>query len=348
MDTVFKYDDNVIISQNMAQIMEWKNSNVLSTMPIKLIDDSISINEILYLINEQIMIGDNSEEFNNCTDKSINSFLTYIDHNYFTTKTKENPKMDIDMNMDDIADNYLLSLILKRVDVSNKNNYTVSATMRNNDTILITIAQNENVCILHINQELTIYIEYVTNKPYILFRTLLLEYIRKESLHHINLIIEYVAESLANDIEMDKVLEPDVDSLILQTYKIYSITIKEYLWESTENICPYVIAKDTNESMLEKLKDLKEIYINNASKLTMSHLYIIVPIISYYINITDIQIFLNNINHYSILMTIMRLFRDKWNIIIDCDIVNALQNGIDNIDDNNIKDLMTEYIWRFA
>lgn len=343
MDTVFncefKFGDNYIAKN----VLLWKCINPMSKLHIDIMNENIICdNNIIYdTFNNNIILGDESiiNDFSSIENKTIQSFLTFM-NNKITKKQI--------IIVDEPNDKYTLDDIIKTFRKRiNNTRINVDEITKNDCGIVITISLLKigyKFKLIIYEQRFTIRFE--GKQPYYLLKYLLTQYV--EQLHDPYFVVRYVAEVLTGDPDEHVIMDLNIDDTVLELYKCLDVTIKEYTWDDTNVSCPLIFDNDKESKILSLLKQLYSTLYTNYDKIVSKHLYIIIPIIAYYVNITDIAIFVINIKHYRILMEIIQILQKEWTVEIACNLTNILPFAINNPSYTEHHHLIQQYLDIFS
>lgn len=342
MEDIISYNFKKDIDLTTKEILKWKLDNPLSTANITVMDNIVNVNSCAdYMIDmKQVISSDGTTTVN-----SITEFLTL-----YTTNT---PKMEVaiddfvdsDIEIVEIDDVFLeVSRSVLRCNNMGTMNVTTMITgdkscLRVKVKVLKTKFTYELEC-----KQSNITLYFIGTKPYILFEELMCEYVKDHcTINTLVPCIEYITDSILGDQDESRKLKPDIDNLVYEMYQIYGITIKQYLWEDSDVTCPI-----TEDSELKLNKLIELLSVLTGKNLEAKHLYILVPIIGYYIHIKDGDSIFNNQKHYGVLMNIIKLFEKKWDVNMTSDIVEICSGMLGDCNTESLNNLLGQYIEHFA
>lgn len=362
MDTVFTFEFKNNVTALTSELLLWKCANPLSKLRPKIVDGNIECDShTLYNVEDNVLVSENTLlfiEFDKLENKSVLTFLDFM--NTRSLKRKIVPieideefefvdaEADLYAEMYDNDDN--LSIITrnfrKRVNSASVCVKQISKD-ENGVQIFINLPRIKYDFVLTMNDG-KMEIEFIGKQPYKLFNTLICDYVHDSTNSNPYDMVRYIAETLTGDPDSEITLNPDIDNIMLRLYVTCSVTIKEYTWDDTIVTCPVDMSITSSGLMLMAcMKNLYKTLNENKETIVAKHLYIVVPVIAFYVNIMDIDCMINNIKYYEILMKIIKLFDKVWDIDIACNITNILPEAKSNMALVQHHALMQEYLDKF-
>ena len=166
---------------------------------------------------------------------------------------------------------------------------------------------------LSIDKSNFIELKFVKVQPYKLFYNLLIRdslFDPMNSSVEPDKIIDYVANKIIADQDKAEEMKLDIDGQLLDSYDLYGLTIDDYLLEDPKQTLQINVSTVMATEMLSELNKIYNLLIENKEDIIKRHLYIIYPIIAYYVHITDIDIMIKHIEHYEMIKNIMELVWD--------------------------------------
>lgn len=351
MDNIFPIVYDVTLPTYIKDILKWKSENMLSHIRIcELDDEHVMFNYMSYIYNyifnskTLIALGDVPDVEPSDTDtENIYNILNHFENQITNDQqsrqqhnrqqhnkqqmTLERPVIEVEDNLyfDDDDDYLIYSIETILTKMRKKHPSLKITTMQHGNMIQIAVVVSKTpfTFILHVdtNDKSDMDIVFIEPQPDNMFVYLLEkhEYFNSGCSNiEFEEIILYISKLLENDIEIENRTDSfNINNMMKTMYTLYDITIDDYMWQEPSSTCSVNETPNNNRKLLI-LKTLNDVLKSKEEEIETHHIYKIIPIINYYIQIKDINCMLNNIKHYEQLGTIIEILNNKFNVNNDC------------------------------